>query len=126
MGFDVDEHILKPVLYRKTRPILNKIDLTVANSLLFTKYFDWNYEHEARIFTDLKDQDSHTGLYFADFNEQLILREVIAGPACSASIEDLRDATGSAVKVKFTKARLAFRTFRVVVDQRGFPRTSSK
>jgi hypothetical protein len=126
LGFDVDEHIIKPVLYRKTRPILNKIDLTVANSLLFTKYFDWNYEHEARIFTDLKDQDSHTGLYFADFNEKLVLREVIAGPACSASIEDLRDATGSAVRVKFTKARLSFKTFRVVADQRGFPKTSSK
>lgn len=121
LGFDVDDNMLKPVLYRKTRPILKAIDMTVADSLLFTKYFDWNYEHEARIFTALNDKDVQTGLYFADFNEQLILREVIAGPACAASLNDLRDAIGSIARVKFTKARLAFKSFRVVVDRRGFP-----
>ena len=126
LGFDIDDHILKPVLYRKTRPILNAIDITVADSLLFTKYFDWNYEHEARIYTALNDKDVQTGLYFADFNEQLVLREVIAGPACAASLDDLREATGSIARVKFTKARLAFKTFRVVVNRQGFPKPSSR
>lgn len=119
LGFDVDEGILKPVLYRKTRPILKAVDLTIAESMLFTKFYDWNYEHEARIFTALNDQDPQTGLYFADFNDQLTLREVIAGPACAASLGELQQATGSSAKVKFRKARLAFKTFRVVVDQRG-------
>lgn len=126
LGFDIDEHILKPVLYRKTRPFLKTIDLKVANQLLFTKYFDWSYEHEARVFTVLNERDPQTDLYFADFNKQLVLREVIAGPVCPASLEELRQANGSTAGVKFTKTRLAFKTFRVVIDQRGFPEPSSK
>ena len=120
LGFDVDEQILKPVSYRKSRPALEKIDLEVANWLLFTKYLDWNYEQEARIFTALEDRDPATGLYFGNFGEQLQLREVIAGPLCAVGKQDLRDVTRYTTKVKFTKARLAFKTFRVVTDQRGF------
>jgi hypothetical protein len=121
LGFDVDEQILKPVVYRKTRPILRTIDQRVADWLLFTKFHDWNYEHEARVFTALNDRDSESELYFAEFNEQLALREVIAGPACPVSLNDLREAVGSSPGVKFTKARLAFKTFQVVADRRGFP-----
>jgi hypothetical protein len=120
LGFDVDEQILKPVSYRKSRPALEKIDLEVANWLLFTKYLDWNYEQEARIFTALEDRDPATGLYFGNFGEQLQLREVIAGPLFAVGKQDLRDVTRYTTKVKFTKARLAFKTFRVVTDQRGF------
>jgi hypothetical protein len=120
LGFDVDEKILKPVSYRRSRPVLKKIDLEVANWLLFTKYVDWDYEREARIFTSLEDRDPQTGLYFVNFSEQLILREVIAGPLCTASEHELREAADSTTGVKFTKARLAFKTFGVVADQRGF------
>jgi hypothetical protein len=120
LGFDVDEQILKPVSYRKSRPVLKKVDLEVANWLLFTKYADWNYEQEVRIFTSLEDRDPATGFYFGNFGEQLQLREVIVGPLCTATTQELREATGSTAEVSFTKARLALRTFRVVTDQRGF------
>lgn len=126
LGFDVSEHILKPVVYRKTRPILKTISPKVADWLLYTKYHDWNYEREARMFTALNDRDPDSGLYFAEFNEQLILREVIAGPACGASLSELREAVGSIPRVKFIKARLAFKTFRVATDRRGFPFPSTK
>ena len=120
LGFDVDEHIPKPVTYRRTRPVLTTIDTKVAKWLLFTKYADWSYEYEARIFTSLEDQELKTGLYFANLSEQLILREVIAGPLCTTTERELREAAGSAEGVKFTRARLAFKTFRVVTDRRGF------
>ena len=106
--------------YTENRPVLKKNDIEVANDLLFTKYVGWNYEQEARIYTSLEDRDPKTGLYFADFSEQLVLREVIAGPLCAVTRQELRDATGSTTKVKFTRARLAFKTFRVVTDRRGF------
>ncbi len=120
LGFDIDDQILRPVSYRRTRPVLKMIDLKVPNWLLYTKYMDWEYEHEARIYTDLKERDTRTNLYFADFNDQLVLREVIAGPLCSASEVELRAATGVATNVVFRKARLAFRSFRVVANQLGF------
>jgi hypothetical protein len=120
LGFDVDEEILKGVSYRKTRPLLKTIDLSVHDRLLFTKFADWKYENEARIYTSLNDSDPHTGLYFADFSEQLILREVIAGPLCYAPEHQLREAASLGDKVEFTKARLAFRSFRVVPNRLGF------
>jgi len=121
LGFDIDEPILKPVEYRKTRPILKTVDQRAADWLLFTKYHDWSYEHEARIFTALNDRDPDSDLYFAAFNEQLVLREVIVGPACTASLRDLQEAAGPTSGVRFTKTRLAFKTFRVVANRRGFP-----
>ena len=120
LGFDVDEQTLKPVSYTKTRPVLKKIDSEVANWLLFTKYLDWSYEQEVRIFTSLEDRDPRTGLHFGNFGAQLILREVIAGPLCAVTKQELREATRSIAKVRFKRARLAFKTFRVVADQRGF------
>jgi hypothetical protein len=120
LGFDVDEGILRRVSYRKTRPILKAVDLRVPDWLLFTKYVDWKYESEARIYTSLNDSDPQTGFYFADFSEQLILREVIAGSLCCASEQQLREAAGLADRVEFTKARLAFRSFKVVTNRLGF------
>jgi hypothetical protein len=120
LGFDVDQQILKQVSYIENRPFPNKIDIEVAHSLLFTKYAGWNYEREARIYTSLEDRDPKTGLYFGEFGEQLVLREVIAGPLCEVTEQELRNATGSTTKVKFRKARLAFKTFRVVTNLRGF------
>lgn len=120
LGFDVDAGMLRRVAYVAKRPVLKRIEEETANWLLFTKYEDWRYEQEARIYTKLKDRDPETGLYFADFDKQIVLREVIAGPLCAVTEQALRDATGPTTEVKFTRARLAFTTFRVVTDQRGF------
>jgi len=79
-----------------------------------------SYSLNAYRIPELKDPDPETGLYFVDFGKELVLREVIAGPQCAVTKQELRDAAGSATEIKFTKARLAFNTFDVVTDQRGF------
>lgn len=119
LGFDVADEILKPVSYVEQRPTLTKIDPTVAQWLLFTKFVDWRYEHEARIFTTLQERDS-SGLYFGKFNEQVVLREVIVGPLSKVTKKDLRDALSGDDTVTLIKGRLAFNTFKVVRDKRGF------
>lgn len=120
LGFDVANAILKPVSYVEQRPVLKEINPEVANWLLFTKYVDWRYEQEARIFAALTDRDSESGLYFGNFSEQLVLREVIVGPLNTNTKRELRDAVGSLADVTFTKGRLAFNSFQVVKDRRGF------
>ena len=120
LGFDVDEGISRPIIYRSTRPALGTKADQIANALLFTKYEDWRYEQEIRIYTNLNERDPASNLYFGDFGEQLVLREVIAGPLCPVTEKQLSDAVGSTTGVRLTKARLAFNTFRVVTDQRGF------
>jgi hypothetical protein len=118
LGFDLND--LKQVSYVEKRPVPTEINEEVAQWLLFTKYKDWQYEEEARVFTTLKDRDPATRLYFADFGEQLVLREVIVGPLSSVTKQDLHDSLRDATGVTFTKGRLAFNSFRVVEDQRGF------
>ncbi len=65
-------------------------------------------------------RDQASGLYFADYNEQLVLQEVIVGPLSSITKQDLHDALGTTTNVAFTKGRLAFNSFQVVADKRGF------
>ena len=120
LGFDVHSEILKAVSYVEQRPVLMQINIEVAHWLLYTKYIDWQYEQEARIFTALEDRDQASGLYFADYNEQLVLQEVIVGPLSSITKQDLHDALGTTTNVAFTKGRLAFNSFQVVADKRGF------
>jgi hypothetical protein len=120
LGFDVADEILKPVSYAEQRPTLTKIDPTVARWLLFTKFVDWRYEQEPRIFTTLQERDP-SGLYFGKFSEQLVLREVVVGPLCKVTKKELRNALNRDAAVTLTKSLLAFNTFEVVRDKRGFP-----
>jgi hypothetical protein len=120
LGFDADDQILKAVSYIKERPVLKEITIEVAHWLLFTKYIDWQYEQEARIFTTLEERDPETGLYFKTFDERLVLREVIVGALCTITKQELHDALGTAPGVTLTKSRLAFNSFQVVADKRGF------
>ena len=64
-------------------------------------------------------QDPVTGLFFADFGNDLILKEIILGTRCTRKSGIVRE-LGSVVRnVQWIRARLAFRSFRVVSDQRG-------
>lgn len=90
--------------------------------LLYTKYSDWAYEEEYRGFFRLDTRDA-SGRYFYDFDEKVRLCEVLAGPICAtpkavidAGLKDYAD------PIRVVKTRLAFKTFRVVENKRGFRR----
>ena len=120
LGFDVDTNLLKKISYVRNRPSMERINQELAVKLLFTKYIDWKYEKEARIYVRLERADPKSRHYFADFNEQLSLREVIAGPLNETPEQELRVAVHLDGNVMLRKARLAFKTFKVVEDKRGF------
>lgn len=124
LGFDVDYRGLKAVNYVAERSNL-KIPLTKESTdeLLFTKYRDWQYEEELRNWFQLdKREDGH---YFYPFDGFVQLREVIAGPLCTESKDRIKEALGDYPEgVSIIKARLAFKTFRVVENLRGFLSTS--
>ncbi|HLW54684.1 MAG TPA: DUF2971 domain-containing protein [Candidatus Angelobacter sp.] len=121
LGIDVNDEKLKKVKYVRDRPVLKAVDLEVVYELLFTKFQDWQYEAELRMFAKLKDRDHETSLYFGDFGPDVTLREVISGPLCDTPKSAIEEAVGPyAGSVTLTKARLAFNSFRVVTNQRGF------
>lgn len=123
LGFDVRSDICEEVKYSRKLVVpdmqtLLRLDEDAADAMrpwFLTKYSHWRYEREVRIFAELNDVDPETGLYFAEFSDVLELREVIVGANCGLSREVLHTALGDlATVVKAFKARLAFRSFRVV------------
>lgn len=123
LGFDVPVKELHGVSYKPKR-----IDLDLARlsndvsptdkywlQILTTKFSHWRYENEKRCFVRLEDRKLDGGRYFEPFSERLVLREIIMGPDAKISQDELYEALGDiAPNVSILKARLAFRSFRVV------------
>jgi len=121
LGFDINAAKIKEVSYVEQRPVIDAVNIEVVHQLLYTKYIDWRYEREARVFTLLEEKDSDSGLYFAGFSDDFVLREVIVGPLSNVSEKQLQEALGERKgKVALTKARLVFNSFNVVKNKLGF------
>lgn len=123
LGFDVPDQFLMEVNYAGER-LSKKIHGDLAyggleekdmQEILTTKFKDWEYEDEVRVFLRLEDRDSETGFYFKTFCDDQTLRQVILGPRCSVTKAALAGPlAGEANKVEIIKARMAFTKFEVV------------
>ena len=132
MGFDVPERRLTPAVYAnhlakfKPDPKTKGSTEKFINRLLQTKFSDWQYEDEMRLFVTLNHDTVESGKYFYPFSKTLILREIILGPRCELPIQSLRKIVAdSSPRVFVLKSRIAFTKFKVVENKaasRG-PRT---
>lgn len=129
LGFRIPDGSLEPVGYEVGRLTLDSSwSLTseaekqaLTKKLLLTKFKDWSYEEEYRLFLRLSELDESNGHYFCDFDGVLALSEVIVGSSSTLASEELLDALGKSIEsVKIVKARMAFKSFEVVRDKRGF------
>lgn len=122
VGFEVDKQSLRPVSYVKNRtPLRLPATHETMEQLLFTKYRDWSYEEELRGWFRLEQRDASTGHYFYGFDEKIQLREVIAGPLCGTPRATIEAALkGYEDHIRIVKARLAFTTFKVIKNLKGF------
>jgi hypothetical protein len=128
LGFDVSDSpgVISKVEYvpDRLRDLLDRdktllgFDEAVVKKILTTKYSDWSYEREYRVFAELKDKEPN-GLYYLDFGPNLVLREVVLGSRCElvpqAIADEIRNPDAS---VEVVKARPAFDSFRIVRQQR--------
>jgi hypothetical protein len=126
LGLHVPSRLLTPVTYTTSRlvdavPRIAKSgfsDEAAMKALLSIKFRDWKYEDEVRVFCRLEDRDPLTNMYFAEFSPQLMLKHVILGARHDAATEELIQLVrGRSGAIGLTKARLAFRSFRVVRDR---------
>jgi hypothetical protein len=94
MGFDVPNGELHKVIYVNsvTRASKNPstgrfvISSSSMERLMRTKFKDWEYEKEMRMFVKLKALNVESGKYFYPFSERLRLSEVILGVRCDLTI----------------------------------------
>ncbi|WP_157687193.1 DUF2971 domain-containing protein [Burkholderia lata] len=123
LGFDVVDAEIHQVQYEanKLTGLLEHIESgshlleEQFRAILTTKFKDWEYEREWRIFASLKNREAQSGLYYLNFAPHFMLREVILGARCPATPEELAGhvKSGSAC-VEIFKARPAFQSFRIV------------
>ena len=126
LGFDVQDDMTIPVEYTQHRLELDdtisagSFTEATADRWIRTKYEGWRYEDEVRVLPRLESRDPETGLYFAEFQKAIVLKEIIAGPLCSET-----QAIKAAIPTESTQSvmlvRLAHRSFDIVTDQRGWP-----
>lgn len=128
LGFDVQDDIVQEVEY-----VTERVECTLAeiqessdkemhenliHVMMTTKYIDWRYEQEVRVFSILKNEDN--GLFFQNFDQDVLLREVIVGARSDVSRADIAQALGvHAQGIDVCKARLGFNRFEVVENQDG-------
>ena len=127
LGVDiVEEDKIRKVVYEPER-LKSLFDSSRPNAgadeeslmkVLTTKYKQWEYEDERRVFANLDDCDARTGLYYVDFGPTVVLREIVLGARCTRPVgEFARLVTASRRVLKpvtIFKARPAFETFTMV------------
>ena len=120
LGFDVPDSILTKIDYRHDRPLLDdyissdqSLDFEIAPALISIKAAEWGYEDEVRLFLKLSEADRVSGLYFADFDDNLKLSEIVIGENYKSTGKNVWQQALEDSGVKVVTARMAFNTFRM-------------
>jgi hypothetical protein len=128
LGFDVPDQLTWPMDYVDGVRVVGDLESfptgeqeSIVHQLLVAKHKGWKYEGEVRMGPRREDRDEETGLYFLGFNEDLKLKEVIAGARFQMSKSPIEEALkGYSYGVEIVKARQSENSFEIVVDERGF------
>ena len=123
LGFEIAKSDLTKIRY--TRDLLRgefNADFVVRpdetdlmNRLIKTKFDEWSYEREQRLFVNLEKADFDGQNYFVSFGSRMRLKKVIVGTLSEVSPEDVQEALGSlSDEVECFKTRTAFRSFAIV------------
>jgi Protein of unknown function (DUF2971) len=128
MGFDIPDRLLKEVSYLPSRlqfdlPRMQndpEFAKDFMDRVISSKFTHWRYEKEMRSFVSLDPTTAQNGLYFIDFSADISLTEVIVGSTSSITRSQLGGALGNLARdVKCRKARLAFKSFKVVEQRKA-------
>jgi hypothetical protein len=132
LGFDVPDDKPKQMIYEPERlkllidmakPIRG-VTVDMLERVITTKYAQWAYEEEWRLFSKLEEQDPENGYFYLPFGLNLALREIIVGARCEKSVGSFRKLLGEVEQsVTIIKARPAFESFSMIRQLRVSPIT---
>lgn len=114
LGFDMPKGLPKKVAYVDKRfPKPGTLSEEFVKKLLFTKFTHWSYEDEYRVYLSIDTPIN--GLYYKDFDRDLVLRQVLVGAESDIRQADIIRALGSSSEnIEMFRVRPAFRSFRMV------------
>jgi len=124
LAFEVPKHLLLEVNYDPARLAVdfeteakspNGVSHETVQKLLATKFADWRYEDEIRMFIRPTEVVHDGGFQFFPFGNDLSLRAVYLGPRCTINRNEIEDAIQLVDRPSLVHAtRLAFKSFRVI------------
>lgn len=124
LAFRVPDEFLVRVQYDAARLVVDfekesrragGISPELVGRLLRTKYADWKYESEVRMFVRPEEVSRDNGLQFFPFGDNLQLDAVYVGPRCTVTREDVSRARREQDERALVHAtRLAFKSYRVL------------
>jgi len=124
LGFDVPDELLMPAIYAESLADFSidagtgRPSQSVIDALVRTKFKDWSYEDEVRVFVELTQDRMESGLHFEYFSENLKLREVVFGPKCNLPIDGVRKIVAEfGQNVSVIQSRIAFTRFEVLENK---------
>jgi len=115
--FEVPEAFVEHIKYRKRRIKINEAKVggeDTTKRLLTTKYIEWAYEQEARVFKPSSDVAYEANIPFIYFDSTLALRSVILGPLSKTSDSQIEERLPPNVCFSVIRSRMAFREFNIV------------
>lgn len=124
LGFDIPDEYAREVVYTNERFSLPSNDHLqrgelgdeFVDRLLATKQGCWRYEQEVRL--PVQPDEEEGNIQFCKFDNNLQLREVIAGCRCVISRKEIEAALrGYRAPISVVKASQSLRGFDVVVDE---------
>ncbi len=134
LGFNLPKEKVQEVKYVDKRLLVNldrnhspwKLEKNLRDLLRRTKSSYWGYESEHRFFMRLTDAIAEGHLHFWPISDDLLLQEVILGPQCELDTGVVRKLVNTHHSGAVTfKARLAFKSFEVVPDNRTISRVKT-
>lgn len=124
LGFEIPDEYVLEINYENSRLELQiekqlekfgTVGGDIATKVMTTKFVDWQYEKEVRMFVKSREVYEEIGLHFYPFDQSLILKEVVVGARSSVSLKEIRAAIQPQDKdVEIISTRLAFKSYRVI------------
>lgn len=122
MRINYEPHRLRTLLDMDMTRLETAVDEDIVRTVITTKFHEWAYEREWRIVVKLAEKDPETGFHYNDFTPNFELREIIVGARCVRSPQEIAEQVfGVTAPVSIKKARPAFGTFSMVLQQQVHP-----
>jgi hypothetical protein len=120
LGFDVSDKNLKKIKYVSSRLAKSTLnDPEKLDKILTTKFKHWEYEQEHRLIIDITGKKSENRLFFEEFSDDIVLKEIYIGCQSDLKFKDIKTNYNSKEKNVLVKhTRPAFKDFRIVWDQK--------
>ena len=117
LGFDVKEGMAKEIEYPPAPQTVTAINTEFVEKLWFTKYVHWQYEEEVRLYATVDKREGD--FYFKDFDDDLVLREIIIGSKSHLTKQRVRQKSKVDLsEIRIINARSAEDSFKMVEDEK--------